>query len=74
MLKQGLSDDKTWSEAAEHAEVLNELGYVLMADSRCPDKVWADAGAQLRGGSGTMLKALEERNASDAKRHLTAGS
>ena len=67
MLKEGLSDDKAWSEAVEHAEVLNKLGYVLMADSRCPDKVWADAAAQLRDGSGAMLKALEERNASDAK-------
>ncbi len=44
ILKAGISEDKAWSEAVQHAEVLNESGHVLMADSRCPDKVWADAG------------------------------
>jgi hypothetical protein len=67
MLKEGLSDDKAWSEAVQHAEVLNESGHVLMADSRCPDKVWADAATQLRDGSAAMLKALNARSSSDAK-------
>ena len=43
ILKSGPSGDQEWAEATRHAEVLNESGHVLMADSRCPDKVWADA-------------------------------
>ena len=67
MLKAGLSEEKQWSEAIQHAEILNESGHVLMADSRCPDKVWADASAQLREGSEQLLTALQARNASDAQ-------
>ena len=67
MLKAGISEEKAWSEAVQHAEVLNESGHVLMTDSRCPDKVWADAATQLRDGSAAMIAALGAKNSTDAK-------
>jgi hypothetical protein len=66
LLKAGLSEEEQWIEAIQHAEILNESGHVLMADSRCPDQVWADAAKQLREGSAGVLKALEAKNSSDA--------
>ena len=67
MLKAGLTEEKQWSEAIQHAEILNESGHVLMADARCPDKVWADASKQLREGSAALLQALQAKNASTAQ-------
>ena len=58
---------KEWAEAARHAELLNEAGHVLMADGRCPDKVWADAATQLRDGSDAVLAALNAKNATGAQ-------
>ncbi len=67
ILKSGPANEKEWAEAARHAEILNESGHVLMADSRCPDKVWADAATQLREGSAAVLSALHEKNATGAQ-------
>ena len=67
VLDAGPSDEKSWSEAAMHAEILNEAGHVLMADGRCPDKVWADASKQLRDGSAQVLAAVHAENTDDAR-------
>ena len=67
ILQSGPSSDKEWAEAARHAELLNEAGHVLMADGRCPDKVWADAATQLRDGSDAVLAALNAKNATGAQ-------
>lgn len=63
----GPADDKAWDMAAQHAEILNESSYVLMADGRCPDATWADGAKQLREGSEAVLKAIEAKNFADAK-------
>jgi hypothetical protein len=67
ILDAGPSDEKAWSEAAMHAEILNEASHVLMADGRCPDKVWADASTQLREGSAQVLTAVHAKNTDEAR-------
>jgi len=67
LLKEGPADDKAWAKATEDAQLLSEAGHVLMADGRCPDAVWADAAKQLREGSEAVLKALEAKDAADAR-------
>ena len=58
----GPADDKTWESAQTAAVVLNEAGYMLMEDGRCPDAVWADAAKALREGSGAAMAALEKKD------------
>jgi hypothetical protein len=43
-----LSNEEARDEAAEHAELLNEAGHILMADGRCPDADWAKAAKALQ--------------------------
>lgn len=71
-LKKGLdagpSDDKAWEDLTMHAMLLNELSYILMADGRCPDGVWAKAATKtLRQGSADVLKAVEAKDVDAAK-------
>ena len=42
--------------------VLNEAGYMLMDDERCPDAVWEGAAKTLRDGSAAALAALEKKD------------
>jgi cytochrome c556 len=58
----GPADDKAWEAAQTAAVVLNEAGYMLMDDGRCPDAVWADAAKALREGSGAAMAALEKKD------------
>jgi cytochrome c556 len=71
-LKDGLAaapaDDKAWDQLAMHAALLNEVSFILMEDGRCPDAVWSDAATKsLREGSADLLKAIQARNAGDAR-------
>ena len=66
LLKAGPADDKQWADVVMNAQMLNEAGYVLMADGRCPDKVWADATKMLKDGSAAILKAAESKNTAEA--------
>lgn len=68
LLKEpGPADGKAWEMAAQHAQVLNEAGHVLMADGRCPDATWLNAAKDLREGSEAVLKAVEAKNAAEAR-------
>ena len=58
----GPADDKAWEAAQTAAVVLNEAGFMLMDDGRCPDAVWADAAKTLREGSGAAVAALEKQD------------
>ena len=50
----------------------NESSYVLMADDRCPDGVWATAALEtLRIGSTEFLKAIESKDVEAAKRDFS---
>lgn len=67
-IKKGLAakpgDDEAWADLALHAALLNESSYILMADGRCPDGVWAEAASKtLREGSAAVLKGVEAKDA-----------
>ena len=67
-LEANLLEDKAWNKLAVNAAVLNESSYVLMADDRCPDEVWATAASEtLRIGSTELLKAIESKDVEAAK-------
>lgn len=70
MLKEGPADDKAWETVIQNAQMLNEAGHVLMADSRCPDARWADASKMLRDGSEVVLKAAAAKNVEEARTGL----
>jgi hypothetical protein len=67
MMKAGPADDKEWDAAATHAQMLSEAGFVLMADGRCPDAVWAEASKTLQDASAEMSKAVAARNTVEAQ-------
>ncbi|MBI3463156.1 MAG: cytochrome c, partial [Planctomycetes bacterium] len=68
MLKDsGPTDDKAWDTAACHASCLNEMGYLLMDDGRCPDGTWAGAAKDLREGSTAVLAAIDKKELKEAK-------
>lgn len=67
MMKAGPADDKEWEAAATHAQMLTESGYVLMADGRCPDAVWAEASKTLQDAGAEMSKAVAAKNTADAQ-------
>ncbi len=68
ILKDGPASDKDWHHAASHAACLNEMSYVLMADGRCPDGVWAKAaGTTLREGSAEVYAAIEAKDIDTAR-------
>ena len=58
----GPADEKAWEAAQTTATVLNEAGYMLMDDGRCPDAVWAGAAKMLQDGSAAAMVALEKKD------------
>ena len=58
----GPGDEKAWDTAMCQASVLNEMGYLLMEDGRCPDAAWANAAKELKEGSASVLAALEKKD------------
>ncbi|MEW5976211.1 MAG: hypothetical protein AB1898_10450 [Acidobacteriota bacterium] len=63
----GPADDKAWDVAVGQAALLNEAGYLLMDDGRCPDQIWAGAAKDLREGSSSALAALEKKDLEGAR-------
>ena len=68
-LDAGPKDEEGWKAVATSAALLNESAHVMMADGRCPDKIWADAVKILDGAS---VKVLDRIKAQDAAGALTA--
>ncbi len=66
-LKAKPADAKAWKKVATQAALLNEASYILMADGRCPDGVWAGAAKTLREGSAAVLKKIEAKDAAGAQ-------
>jgi len=56
-----------WDAVHANAELLNECGHIVMADKRCPDKVWADAAKTLRDCSGVLLTKVKAKDAEGAQ-------
>ncbi len=63
----GTGDDKVWEQITQHATLLNELGYLLMDDGRCPDKEWAGAAKTLRECSVKVLDAAKAKDLKEAQ-------
>lgn len=66
------ADEKAWETLACHASLLNELGYVLMDDGRCPDKTWAEAAKTLKDESAKVLAAAKAKNLDEAQASFKA--
>lgn len=62
-LKEEKIEDEAWAKLATNAALLNEAGYLLMDDGRCPDADWANATKTLRECSAVLLKAIESKDA-----------
>jgi hypothetical protein len=67
ILKEGPADNKGWMQVKLHASLLNEMGYLLMDDGRCPDKVWADAAKTLRECSAKVVEAAGKKDVETAR-------
>jgi len=73
LLKEsGPADDKAWDDLACHASLLNEMGYALLDDGRCPDKTWADAAKTLQAESAKVIDAAKAKNLADAQSSFKA--
>jgi hypothetical protein len=66
-LKTAPADDKAWEALAVNAALLNESGYLLMDDGRCPDADWANASKALREASAAVLAKVEAKDAAGAQ-------
>lgn len=67
LLKDGPANDKEWVVATCHACCLNEMGYVLMDDGRCPDAAWAGAAKSLREGGLAVAAAAAKKDLEAAR-------
>lgn len=56
-----------WDDVTLHAALLNESGYILMDDGRCPDGEWAKSAKALQATSAALLAAAEKKDAAGAK-------
>ena len=67
-LKKALDAEETdWDAIALHAALINECGYILMADKRCPDGDWADGAKALQTYSAALLEKVEDEDLDGAK-------
>lgn len=77
-LKKALDAAETnWDDVTLRAALLNEAGYLLMDDGRCPDGEWAKAAKALQTSSAAVLAKAEAKDLEGAKAafgELTAGS
>jgi len=71
-LKEAPADDKAWEVLATQAALLNEAGYILMADGRCPDGDWAGAAKTLQDCSAAVLTKIEAKDADGAQEAFQA--
>lgn len=71
-LKEPPADDKAWEALATKAALLNEAGYILMADGRCPDGDWAGAAKTLQDCSAVVLTKIEAKDAGGAQEAFQA--
>ncbi len=67
-LKKALDAEETdWEKISLHAALLNEAGYILMADNRCPDADWASGARALQTHSASLLEGAEAEDLDAAK-------
>jgi hypothetical protein len=51
----------------KQASLINEVGFLLMENGRCPDEVWKNACAALRENSGRVAVAGGSKNLEEAR-------
>lgn len=56
-----------WDNVTQKAALLNEAGYILMDDGRCPDKDWAQAAKAIQESSKLLLAAAEKKDLEGAQ-------
>lgn len=71
-LKKGDTSEEALHELAESAALLNEAGFILMQNKRCPSKTWAQAAARLRRCSAVVYEKLEAKDLQGAQNAFKA--
>ncbi len=67
-LAKALKEEKVnWKHVKLHAAMLNESGYLLMDDSRCPSGEWANGAKALRECSVVILEKADKEDAQGVK-------
>lgn len=67
-LKKALEAETVdWDAVKLHAALLNEQGYILLDDGRCPDDVWAKSSKALQSTSAALLEKAEAKDLAGAK-------
>lgn len=56
------AEPTNWEDVSLKAALLNEAGYILMDDGRCPDADWANAAKAIQGASVELLAAAEKKD------------
>lgn len=56
------ADSPNWDDIALKAALLNEAGYILLDDGRCPDGDWANASKAIQAASVEVLAAAEKKD------------
>jgi hypothetical protein len=64
---EGPKEEKDWTEVIKSAALLNEVGFLLMENGRCPDEVWKNACAALRENTGRVAVAGGSKNLEEAR-------
>ncbi|MEQ1826420.1 MAG: hypothetical protein ABL921_10765 [Pirellula sp.] len=73
-IKAAPADDKAWTELAIKVALMNEVGYLLMDDGRCPDEVWANAAKAMREGTAAALEKIEAKDHAGVQEAMKAAS
>ena len=63
LAKQLKADEPNWKKVRLYAAMMNESGYVLMDDKRCPDKIWAGASKAMQKHSVTIMEKAKAKDA-----------
>ena len=66
----GPRNEEEWNALAISAALINENGFVLMQDGRCPDSTWATACANLRAATTELAEAVAEKSFDGVKAAL----
>lgn len=70
-LEKGPKTDDEWKAVAIDAALLNESGYMMMDDHRCPDKIWENAATLMRTSTEKMLAQIDKQDAKGAVESLS---
>ena len=61
------AESPDWDAIVLHSALLNEAGYLLMDDGRCPDGEWAKAAKRIQSASEELLAKAEAKDRAGAE-------